>query len=116
MTRLWRVLFWSAAAFAFVMAVLPHPPEVPGNPSDKLQHIAAFACLAALGALAYRQTPARMLVLGLSAFGALIETVQLIPGLHRDAEVLDWLADTAAAAAVAYAVHLWRRTRAGGAG
>src|SRR5438094_451884 len=41
-----RVLFWAAALFAFVMAILPHPPELPGNPSDKLQHMAAFAPLA----------------------------------------------------------------------
>ena len=45
-----RLLFWAAAIFALVMAVLPHPPELPGDPSDKLQHVAAFATLGLLGA------------------------------------------------------------------
>ena len=34
----------------------------------------------------------------LAAFGAAIELFQALPALHRDAEVLDWLADMAAAA------------------
>ena len=34
--------------------------------------------------------------LQLSAFGALIEVLQMIQVLHRDADVRDWIADTAA--------------------
>lgn len=113
MSRVWRFLFWSATAFAFVMAVLPHPPQVPGSPSDKVQHVLAFTCLALLGSAAYPRLGAVGLVLGLSAFGALIELVQMIPGLNRDAQALDWLADTAAAVAVVAALALWRRIRGG---
>jgi VanZ family protein len=105
-----RALFWAAALFAFVMAVLPHPPEVPGNPSDKVQHVAAFATLAVLGSWAYLRTPLRSLFLGLSAFGALIEIVQAIPALHRDSDVKDWIADTIACGVVLLVIG-WLRVR-----
>jgi VanZ family protein len=109
--RSFRLLFWSAGAFALVMAALPQPPQPPLAPSDKLQHIVAFACLALLGSLAYPRLSALKLLIGLSAFGALIELVQLIPSLHRDSEVLDWVSDTAAASAIILAIGLWRRAR-----
>jgi len=106
--RLPRLLFWAAAAFAFVMAVLPHPPEIPGHPSDKIQHIAAFATLAVLGAWAFPRFPILKLIIRLSIFGAAIELIQAIPELHRDSDVLDWLADTIACAVVLSAIRWWR--------
>jgi hypothetical protein len=106
-----RILFWSAAAFAFVMAALPHPPQVPGTPPDKVQHVLAFTCLALLGWAAYPRLGMVKLLLGLSAFGALIELVQMIPSLHRDSDALDWFADTAAVIVVLLAILLWRRMR-----
>jgi VanZ family protein len=105
-----RLLFWAAATFAFVMAILPHPPELPGNPSDKLQHIAAFATLSVLGAWAYVDASLTQLLAGLSLFGAVIELVQAIPALHRDSDVKDWIADTLATALVLTLVR-WRRMR-----
>ena len=102
------MVFWTVAAFAFVMAVLPQPPEVPGEPNDKVQHMAAFATLAALGAFAYPRLGLLRLVMGLSMFGAFIELVQAIPELHRDSELLDWVADSTAASVVLIAVRLWR--------
>src|SRR3954452_3717959 len=112
MIRVWlrRLLFWAAATFAFVMAVLPHPPELPGNPSDKIQHVAAFATLAALGVWAFAEAALVKLLIGLSLFGALIEVVQAIPSLHRDSDVKDWIADTLAPAVVLALVR-WRRAR-----
>ena len=103
-----RLLFWSAAAFAFVMAIVPHPPEMPGSPSDKVQHVIAFATLGVLGAWAYRKMQWTKLALGLSLFGAFIELVQAIPALHRDSDVLDWVADTVAATLVLVALRWWR--------
>ena len=102
-------LFWAALVFAFVMAVLPQPPRLPGEPSDKIQHILAFTVLAGLAAAAYPR--ARLLSLGLrlSAFGALIEVVQTIPMLHRDGDVVDWIADTLAAAVVLGVCAFFRR-------
>jgi VanZ family protein len=110
-SRASRFLFWAAFCFAFVMAVLPHPPEIPGNPGDKLQHIAAFATLALLGSFAYPATALLQLLVRLSLFGALIEAVQAIPSLHRDSDVWDWVADTAAVAVVLLLVWGWRRRR-----
>lgn len=93
------------------MAVLPHPPQIPGNPNDKLQHITAFATLALLGSFAYPGTALLQLLLRLSLFGAMIEVVQAIPSLHRDSDVWDWVADTVAACAVLTIVWWARRAR-----
>jgi VanZ family protein len=108
MTLFLRLAFWAAFLFAFVMAVLPHPPQVPGDPPDKILHIIAFAVLAALAAPAYPRTRMLWLLAGLSAFGAVIEIVQTIPSLYRDGDVVDWLADTASAATVLALVALIR--------
>ena len=102
-------LFWTALVFAFVMAVLPQPPQLPGAPSDKIQHIIAFAVLAALAAAAYPRSGLLRILAGLSAFGALIEVVQTIPALHRDGDYVDWIADTLAAAVVLGVAALLRR-------
>ena len=103
-----RLLFWAAGLFAFVMAVIPHPPQLPGNPSDKLQHMAAFATLGMLGAWAYARLSLLWLLAGLACFGAFIEIVQAIPFLHRDSELMDWVADIVSAALALLAVRLWR--------
>jgi VanZ family protein len=91
-------MFWVAALVALVMALLPHPPQVV-NASDKVQHMLAFGVMAGLAALAW---PQRLLMIGfgLAAFGGAIELLQMIPGLHRDGQVADWIADLAAATAV----------------
>jgi VanZ family protein len=110
--RLLPYAFWAAALFALVMATLPQPPQLPGQPSDKIQHILAFTVLAGLGAAAYPRAPLLKIGLGLSAFGALIELIQTIPMLHRDAEFVDWIADTVAAAIVlGFAALVRRRLR-----
>jgi hypothetical protein len=95
---------------AFVMALLPRPPQLPGAPSDKVQHVVAFAVLAALAAWAYPRARPIKVALGLSIFGALIEIAQTIPLLHRDGDPLDWLADTLAAGLV-LAIAAWIRRR-----
>ena len=81
-----------------MMALLPKPPEIPGEPGDKIQHMMAFATLGALAAAAWRDRRLVVLFAWLAGFGAAIEVLQMIPALHRDAELLDWLADMAAAA------------------
>jgi len=109
--RLRLLLFWSAATFAFTMAVLPHPPQLPGQPSDKIQHIAAFATLGLLGAWAYARSSLLHLLLFLSLFGALIEIVQAIPSLNRDSDLKDWIADTVACGLVLVAAAGLRRRK-----
>jgi len=90
------------------MALLPQPPQLPGSPSDKVQHILAFAALACLGSVAYRSASSIALLTGLSAFGAVIELLQAIPALNRDSDAVDWLADTIAAGLVLVAIRWWR--------
>lgn len=99
--QLLRVAFVSAAIFALVMAILPQPPRLPGDPSDKTLHILAFAVLAALGCLAFPRMRLLILILGLAAFGAVIELVQAIPVLHRDSQLADLVADVVAVVLVA---------------
>ena len=108
-----RATFWAAAIFSFVMAVIPHPPELPGQPNDKVEHMVAFATLAALGSLAYARAGLLRLLIGLSLFGAFIEVVQAIPALQRDSDVWDWAADTIAAAVVLALIWLRRRAASG---
>lgn len=95
-SRLFFFAFCIALLFAFVMATLPKPPRIPGNPQDKIQHITAFAVLTILAIPAFPRMRLVFIVLDLSAFGGLIEIAQAIPVLHRDSDWLDWLADTAA--------------------
>jgi hypothetical protein len=90
------------------MALIPHPPTVPGNISDKIQHGAAFATLAILGWFAYPRVPPLRLIAALSLFGALIEAAQALPIIHRDSDALDWLADTFACAMTLLAIRIWK--------
>lgn len=100
MTGKSRIAFWAAAVFSLVMALLPQPPQLPGDLTDKMQHAVAFAVLAGLATASFPSTPAFTILIGLSAFGAMIEALQAIPALGRDGDPLDWVADTIAAAAV----------------
>lgn len=92
-----RVTFWAALAFTVVMATLPQPPAALSTASDKVNHVIAFFVLTALHKLAYRGFGFWKRLLVMAALGGLIELVQMVPALHRDAEWLDWAADVAAA-------------------
>jgi VanZ family protein len=102
-----QLLFWTAAAFALAMAILPSPPNL-HETKDKIQHMIAFGVLTLLAAVAYPRRPWGQLLVGLSLFGAFIELVQAIPAIHRDSDVKDWLVDTIAAGAAIAIVMLWR--------
>jgi len=106
-----RFAFWAAAALSLFMAELPKPPALPGDPTDKVQHIIAFATLAGLAAAAYPRTRLVAILLGLSAFGGAIEIFQMNPLVSRDASWWDWIADTVAAGAMLFFVHRLRAKR-----
>ncbi len=95
-----RAMFWISLVFALVMALLPHPPALMGHLNDKVQHMTAFATLTFLAVLAFRRLSYRAIFAALALFGAGIEILQMIPALHRDAELGDWLADCVAVLAV----------------
>jgi hypothetical protein len=106
-----RLLFWLALAFALFMAFSPHPPRVPGNPVDKLQHMMAFGTLTILACAGWPAFDLQRIGERLSFVGALVEVVQSIPALHRDCDIMDWIADTAIIIAVLLVVWAVRRRR-----
>ena len=107
-----RLLFWSALVFAVTMALMPKPPAMLGEVKDKYQHILAFSCLALCASLAYRRAPLMRIAERLSFLGAVIEVLQSIPALHRDCDIMDWIADTAAILTVLALVAIVRKQRA----
>lgn len=98
--RTLAVLFWLALCLTLVMALVPRPPVAALGLNDKVQHMAAFAVLSLLAWLAFPRQRLSVLFLTLAAIGGLIEILQMIPALHRDADVKDWIADCLAIAAV----------------
>ena len=94
-----RRAFWLALAVTIVMALLPKPPALPMQATDKVQHMAAFAALTSLAALGFSGLRLRVIFVWMAALGLAIEVLQMIPMLHRNAEASDWLADCAATAA-----------------
>lgn len=104
-----RIVFWLAFVFAVTMALLPKPPPVLGEVKDKYQHILAFTVLALLASQAYPRARPWRIAERLSFAGALIEVLQSIPALHRDCQIMDWVADTGAILATLAAVALIRR-------
>ncbi|MDF2603298.1 MAG: hypothetical protein K0R56_660 [Sphingomonas sp.] len=107
---IWRLILLAALVFAVTMALLPHPPKVPID-SDKYQHMLAFGTLTILSVLAFPQTPLLRIGERLSFLGAMIEVVQSIPALHRDCDIMDWVADTAVIIGVLVVVAISRRLR-----
>ena len=89
-----RLLFWAALLFALVMALSPQPP-VTVTVTDKWQHMAAFGALTVLACAGWPDAPLLRIAERLSFLGAMIELVQSIPALHRDCDIMDWVADTA---------------------
>jgi hypothetical protein len=102
--------FAAALLLTLVMAWLPHPPHLPE--SDKFWHAAAFVTLSFLASFAFPQVPPVRVGERLSFLGALIELVQNIPALHRDCDIMDWVADTIAIAVTLAVVAGVRRLRA----
>lgn len=91
-----RVLALFAIGLALVMALLPHPPALPGNPNDKLVHSATFIVLALLVSYGWPRAGFWRILILLFAFGGLIELLQGTSFIHRDASAWDLVADTVA--------------------
>ncbi len=88
----WAMLLALLLLFVSLMALMPKPPAAASSGWDKLDHVAAFAALAAVS-LQWRllgaagRLPPTLAVLGLAllAYGGLIELLQtLVPGRHGD--------------------------------
>jgi hypothetical protein len=103
-----------ATVGAVTLALMPHPPSV-GHISDKWQHMFAFGTLTILSVLAFPASSLLRIGERLSFLGAMIEVLQSIPSLHRDCDIMDWVADTTIIVAVLVVVAVARRAGAGGA-
>ena len=108
--RLLVLAFWGAMLFAYVAALLPseEAPSISGW--DKMNHMIAFFVLTLLGRLAYPALRIRSLVVGLALFAVVIELSQAVPIIHRDADVMDVVADMAAvllALLIAWPITSW---------
>lgn len=97
LSRLLLPLFWLTLVAVYALAILP-VADVPRLANDKVEHMMAFFTLAVLASLALPRIPVVRIAVGLVAFGGLIELSQMMPAIHRDGSVFDWLADGAAIA------------------
>jgi VanZ family protein len=97
----WVLVGYWIAAFAVTHVpgdVVDAPPPFPH--ADKIVHAMIYAGLAFLAAAAWtwRRTLGirqyGVILCGLSLYAAFDEALQEIPGLHRQGDPLDWLADT----------------------
>ncbi len=99
-----RAAFFAAAIAILILANLPDPPQLPGQLSDKVQHMLAFVVLAGLARIAWPKVAWWAILISLAAFGALIEMLQAAAELGRDPSMADWLADVAAIALALIAI------------
>lgn len=106
-----RVVFWATLVITFIIAEMPaaHAPQL--FPWDKAEHFTAFYVLTCLAIMAYPRVPLVMLGLWLSLFGGVIELVQALPFIHRDCDIMDWVADIVGVASACAPTFLdqWRR-------
>jgi hypothetical protein len=102
--------FWAALIFCFYEAIIPPSSAIPLFPWDKAEHFVAFYGLTGLAVAAYPRSSLILIAGLLSGFGALIEAVQALPVVHRDADFWDWFTDTVAIfAALAPMLLVWWR-------
>jgi VanZ family protein len=91
--RLFVILFWLVALFAYIEAILPAGEAIHLTWWDKLDHMSAFFIITFLARAAYPRIAVPLLFVLLAGFGAFIELSQAVPIIHRDAEWDDWYAD-----------------------
>lgn len=110
--RLWRWSLLLLAGLVAVLALMPAPPQQMDLGWDKLNHVFAFAVLAVWAIFGWRDSRAARwaVLLGLLAFGAAIELLQLqVP--NRSAEWSDLGADAVGIGLGALLALRWLRHR-----
>lgn len=88
-----KIAFFVLFAVILVLALEPRPPAV-GARWDKLNHMAAFFVLTASARVLWPRCSAVLLAVGMIAAGGAIELLQLWLPFGRDAEWMDWAADS----------------------
>ncbi len=108
--RLWRVLFTLSLILIIWLAFTSEPYPMPSAPSDKLNHLIAFAELALLARLGWPSVRAAVLVLALLVFGLGLELGQALTP-WRQFSLLDLSADALGLAVGLALAHLLQRSR-----
>src|SRR5262245_45678444 len=89
--RLLHALFYAACVLVGVLSLLPSATLPPAAIGDKAEHVIAYAVLALFGCALFERRRTTM-ILGLAAYGAVLELLQsLAPG--RSPEIADGVAD-----------------------
>jgi|SRR6185369_3075193 len=89
--QLLRIAFYLASALVGVLSLAPSVALPPVSIGDKVEHVIAYTTLGLLGGVSYERSVVRT-ILGLAAFGLLIECLQAFsPG--RSPNAVDALAD-----------------------
>lgn len=110
--RALQVAFLIACLVGVAYALLPQPPKLPTYSwGDKVEHILGFAALAILALAAFPGAPRWQIAERLSFLGAMVEVAQSIPGLGRDCDIRDWIADTVAVLVVVGVARLFAPRR-----
>lgn len=102
--RILAAAFWLCVVVTLFFALSPRGNITGVN--DKILHMLAFASLTGLACAAFPFASMIRVFLWLCLFGGAIELAQMIPQLHRDADLADWMADTLAIAGVLFAIKL----------
>jgi VanZ family protein len=89
-----QFLFWAAAIFTFICAVLPYEHTIHIFKWDKAEHFLAFYVLTGLAVAAFPRASLFIIAAALSGFGAFIEFVQGLSWVGRDRDFQDWVTDT----------------------
>lgn len=84
-------LFAAAGAILVLANLAPGVLQL-GSPSDKLNHMLAFAVLTPLALIAFPRASALWVFVGLALFNAAIELSQAVLGQGREPDPLDWIA------------------------
>lgn len=99
-SKVWLLLSILWSLLLLYLSLAPSPPQVPGPLGwDKLQHAAALGCMAFLAAEVCLERGKSLFFsvvagfISASVFGALIELLQWLFTVNREAELLDLIAD-----------------------
>lgn len=91
--RVMPLIFWILLAIITALLLIELAPRHHDWPYwDKVEHALVFAVLTSSGYLAFPQRK-RWVYLGLVCYGALMEWLQGVLTITREASVNDWLAD-----------------------
>lgn len=91
--------------------MVPGGVALPGNPGDTIQHGFAFSALTLAFRMAWPGVAWLAHLALMAVLGGAIELAQLVPALHRDSNIKDWLVDLAASLATLTGLGLGRVCR-----